>query len=158
MLLGSLLFGSRKTPPPTPDPASIDRIETPMYVAGLVANLLNRAAATRGFRGAIPAHPHMNSTSATFGSDEGSRADMNLTAMATANRASITVSGMDAGRLAFLTFGPVHKQTNGCEPDWQFDDPGAAMTARCRIIGLTLDVSCMDNPDGSATLHLQLVS
>lgn len=131
-------------------------VERAMYVAGLLANLLNRAAATRGFRGAIPAHPHMTGTKATFGSDEGARPDYGLTAIATAMRASITVQGADYGRMGFLGFAPLHRQANGHEPIWNFDDPDAPMTARCTIIGVTFDVACTDNPDGSATIALTL--
>ena len=67
---------------------------------------------------------------------------------ATARAASITLAGTDAARLGFLAFAPLHKQANGFEPEWSFDDPETAMTARCRIIGLTLDVACIDDPDG----------
>lgn len=127
-----------------------------MYTAGLIAALLNRAADTGTFRGAIPAHPHMLATPATFGSDEGTRLEFGLGAIAVARAASITLAGADAARLGFLAFTPLHKQANGFEPDWQFDDPEAAMTARCRIIGLTLDIACIDDPNGAATIALDL--
>lgn len=144
-------------PPPIPQCEGLD-LEKAMYVAGLIANLANRAAATGGFRGAIPAHPLMVTTKARFGGDAGARPDRGLTAIATADRASITVAGADAARLGFLGFSPLHKQANGYDPDWQFDEPDAAMTARCRIIGLVLDVVCTDNPGGSATISLRLIA
>ena len=144
-------------------PAAISRpqgleYDRAMYTAGLIAALLNRAADTGSFRGAIPAHPHMVATPATFGNDEGNRLDYGLGAIATARAASITLAGTDAARLGFLAFAPLHKQANGFEPEWSFDDPEAAMTARCRIIGLTLDVACIDDPDGAATIALDLAA
>lgn len=127
-----------------------------MYAAGLIAALLNRAADTGSFRGAIPEHPHILTTPASFGSDEGTRLDYGLGAIATARAAAITLAGADAQRLGFLAFAPLHKQANGFDPDWAFDDPGVSMSARCRIIGLDLDIACIDDPDGAATLALDL--
>lgn len=127
-----------------------------MYATGLIAALLNRAADTGSFRGAILAHPHIVPTPATFGNDEGTRLEYGLGAIATARAASVTLAGADATRLGFLAFAPLHKQANGYDPDWTFDDPEAAMTAQCRIIGLTLDVACIDDPDGAATIAMDL--
>ena len=127
-----------------------------LYVAGLMGALLNRAAETGSFRGAILVHPNMVLTAPSFGTDEGTRLDYGLGAIATARAASITLEGTDAQRLGFLAFAPLHKQANGYDPDWQFDDPEAAMTARCRIIGLDLEIACIDDPDGAATLALDL--
>ena len=127
-----------------------------MYTAGLIAALLNRAADTGSFRGAIPAHPHIHTTAGTFGNDEGTRLEYGLGAIAMARAASITLAGADAQRLGFLAFAPLHKQANGYEPDWSFDDPSAAMTAQCRIIGLDLEIACIDDPNGAATIALDL--
>lgn len=153
------LFTRRSEPPPVitqTRPKTGFDTETALYVAGLIANLINRAAATGGFRGAIGAHPHMVQMASGLGSDEGERADYGLTAIATAARASITVAGADAGRMAFLGFAPIHKHEKGCEPCWTFDSPDATMATQATIIGVTFAVSCLDNPDGSATITLTL--
>ena len=131
-------------------------VEKALFVGGLIAALLNRAAETHGFRGAIPAHPHMEATTVIFGNDEGARADYGLTAIANAKRASITVAGALSGRLGFLGFAPLHRQANGHDPDWNFEDPRTPMRARCTVIGVTFDVACSDNPDRSATITLEL--
>lgn len=133
-------------------------VEKAAYIAGLVANLINRAAAARGFRGAVPAHPQMTSTSADVKCDEGARADYGLTVMATTTRATITVSGADAQRLGFMAFAPVHKQIHGFDPDWRFDDDKAAMTTACTLLGLPFRVACLDNEDGSATISLTIAA
>lgn len=126
-------------------------------VASLLANLLDRAARTGAFRGAIPAHPDFVIAPVIPGSDEGSRADLDVAAIATATSAAITVADMDAARLGFLTVSPLHKKANGYDPDWQFDDPEAAMTARCRIDGISLEIACFNDPGGAATITLELV-
>lgn len=131
--------------------------EKAAYIAGLIANLLNRAAATGGFRGAIPAHPHIAEASATLECDEGRRPDFGLHATATRTEARLTVSGIEALRLGFLAFAPLHKQELGYEPLWHFDDPDAAMMAHATIIGVTFDVRCTENTDGTATVSLALV-
>ena len=127
-----------------------------LYAADLIAALLNRAADTGSFRGAILVHPHIALTSPSFGTDEGTRMEYGLGAIAMARAASITLAAADAQRMGFLAFAPLHKQANGFDPEWQFDDPDAAMTTRCRILGLDLDVACIDDPDGAATLALDL--
>lgn len=153
------LFSRRTAPAPVaaqPRPKTGFDAETALYVAGLIANLINRAAATGGFRGAIGAHPHMTQLASGLGSDEGERAEYGLTAIATAARAAITVAGADAGRMAFLGFAPVHKHEKGCEPCWTFDSPDDTIATRATIIGVSFTVSCADNPDGSATITLIL--
>jgi hypothetical protein len=130
--------------------------ETALYVAGLIANLINRAAATGGFRGAIGAHPHMTRLTSSLRSDTGERAEYGLTVNGWAGRASINVAGVDAGRLAFLGFAPIHKSERGCDPCWTFASPDDAIETRATIIGVTLGVSCTNNPDRSATITLTL--
>ena len=136
-------------------PSGLD-VEKAAYIAGLVANLINRAAAARGFRGAVPAHPQMTSTSADVKRDEGARKDYGLTVTATTTRATITVSAADAQRLGFMAFAPVHKQIHGFDPDWRFDDEMAAMTSCCTLLGLPFRVACLDNKDGSASISLTI--
>jgi hypothetical protein len=155
------LFPKKPAPTaPIPQPVYSPglNVEKALYVGGLIAAFLNRAADTGGFRGAIPAHPHMEAANVIFGNDEGTRTDYGLTAIANAKRASITVAGALSGRLGFLGFAPLHRQANGYEPDWSFEDPNTPMRARCTIIGVTFDVACNDNPDRSATITLTLVT
>ena len=132
--------------------------EKAAYIAGLAANLINRAVAARGFRGAIPAHPQMTSTSADMKCDEGARADYGMTVMAKTTRATITLAGTDAQRLGFMAFAPVHKQIHGFDPDWRFDDDTAAMTSCCTLLGLPFRVACLDNEDGSASISLTIAA
>ena len=137
-------------------PAVALDVEMAAYIAGLVANLINRAAAARGFRGAVSAHPQLTSTFADIKRDEGARADYNLTVSATTTRATITIAGADAQRLGFMAFAPVHKQIHGFDPDWRFDDEMAAMTSCCTLLGLPFRVACLDNKDGSASISLTI--
>ena len=153
MTYASLLAFTRKTAAPPPQSLETDRAAC---VADLIAALLARATLTRSFRGAIPAHPGIAVTPATFGSDEGTRADLGLAAIATATSAAITLTGTDAARLGFLAVSPLHRKANGYEPDWSFDDPDAAMTARCRIRGVAFEVACINDPGGAATITLEL--
>ena len=138
-------------------PSGLD-VEKAAYIAGLVANLINRAAAARGFRGAVPAHPQMTSTSADVKCDEGARAEYGLSVMATTTRATITVDGADAQRLGFMAFAPVHKQIHGFDPDWRFDDDKSAMSTACTLLGLPFRAACLDNADGSATISLTIAA
>ena len=129
-----------------------------LYIAGLIGTLVNRAAEVGHFRAAIPAHAQMNVTEVGFRCDEGHRSDLGLTALATATEAEINVQDTDAHRLGFLAFNPIHKQSHGFDPLWEFDRPDTAMTTRCQIIGVALEVRCHDHDDGSATIALQLAA
>lgn len=151
----SALIPSIPKSAPTPKPVGLDAKKA-LYVAGLIGALINRAAATHGFRGAIPAHAAITAPRPTFGADEGQREEYGLYAEATVTEAVITLDHTDAMRVGFMAFNPVCKQANGFDPDWCFDDPEAAITTRCTLIGVTVDVACYDNGDGSATIALTL--
>lgn len=155
MTHASLLAFARKpfAPPVTAGPEN-DRAAC---VSILITCLLNRAADTGGFLGAIPAHPGISVTVSAMDTDEGTIAELGLGAIATAAAAAITLTGADAARLGFLAVSPLCRTANGHEPDWSFEDPDAAMTASCRIRGLAFEVACINDPGGRATIALDLV-
>lgn len=155
MTYASLFAFARKPAAPPHWPGDLDA-DMPVYVAGLISALVNRAVDTGSFRGAIPDHPGIALQPAAEGSDEGTRAEMGLAVIATATCAAITVAHTDAARLGFLAVSPLHKDANGYNPDWQFDDPDAAMTARIRLRGLEFEIACINDPDGAATIALTL--
>lgn len=156
MTYASLFAFARKPAAPPHWSGDLDA-DMPVYVAGLISALVGRAADTGSFRDAIPDHPGIARQPAAKGSDEGTRAEMGLAVIATATCAALTVADTDAARLGFLTVAPLHKEANGYDPDWQFDDPEAAMTARCRIDGISLEIACFNDPGGAATITLELV-